>query len=207
MSSVPQIWRAVVQNGAMSDVSPAGPGLTVGLRAVEARDIPMMAEIRASRELGGQFNFAGPMTVATALEDLERRFGADGLQGSTSGQFVVTIDGTFAGDVGWRTARWGPSPQSVCPAIGIALLPQFRGRGVGSAAQRLFVSHLFNRTPANRIQADTAIENIAEQRALVKAGFLQEGIVRGCEWRNDEWHDHVLYGITRADWESTQQRT
>ncbi len=195
----------MVQNGAMPDTPPAAPGLTVGLRAVEARDLPFMAEIRASRELGGEFNFAGPMTVEQALEDLERRFAADGLQGSASGQFVVTIDGTFAGDVGWRTERWGPSPQSVCPTFGIALLPEFRGRGVGSAAQRLLVSHLFNRTPTNRIQADTAVDNIAEQRALVKAGFLQEGIVRGCEWRNEQWHDHVLYGITRADWEAPQQ--
>ena len=188
----------------MPDTPPAAPELTVGLRAVEARDLPTMAKIRASRDLGGEFNFAGPITVEQALEDLQRRFDLDGLQGSTSGQFVVTIDGTFAGDVGWRTERWGPSPQSVCPAIGIALLPQFRGRGVGSAAQRLFVSHLFNRTPANRIQADTAVDNIAEQRALVKAGFVQEGIVRGCEWRNEEWHDHALYGVTRADWELAQ---
>lgn len=188
----------------MADSTLPVTDMTVSLRAVDAGDLPIMAEIRASRELGGEFNFAGPISVERALQDLERRFEVDGLQGSTSGQFVVTIDGTFAGDLGWRPERWGPSPQSVCPAIGIALLPQFRGRGIGSAAQRLFVSHLFNRTPANRIQADTAMDNIAEQRALVKAGFVREGIVRGCEWRNEQWHDHVLYGIIRSDWELAQ---
>ncbi|WP_237330262.1 GNAT family N-acetyltransferase [Streptomyces sp. BA2] len=50
--------------------------------------------------------------------------------------------------------------------IGIRLLPEARGRGVGARAQRLLVRYLFAHTPVTRIEADTEAENTAERRAL-----------------------------------------
>jgi RimJ/RimL family protein N-acetyltransferase len=51
----------------------------------------------------------------------------------------------------------------------------------------------------NRIQAETEITNIAEQRALEKAGFTREGVARGAAFRAGQWHDNVLYGVLRAE--------
>ncbi|MDO9173446.1 MAG: GNAT family protein, partial [Actinomycetota bacterium] len=96
---------------------------------------------------------------------------------------------------------WGPSPGSECPAIGIALLPQHRGKGYGTIAQRLLVDHLFREYGVHRVQSDTAMDNPAEQRALEKAGFTREGVVRDAEERDGEYHDHVLYGMLRTEWE------
>lgn len=115
------------------------------------------------------------------------------------GELVVEADGEVAGTVSWRYQRWGPSEDSWCPAIGIALLPSQRGRGVGAAAQRALARHLLANLDVNRIEADTAADNIAEQRALEKAGFTREGIIRGCEWRNGRWHDHLLYSLLRHE--------
>ncbi len=177
--------------------------VTVSLRAVERADLLIMAEAAADPGRVGEHNFAGEPDSEKILQRLQKRFDSDGMLGTSSGQLVVTLGNTFVGDLSWRLERWGPSIKSACPAIGISLLPEFRGRGIGSIAQRLFAAHLFRQTPTNRVQADTALDNIAEQRALEKAGFVQEGIVRGCEWRNDRWHDHILYGITRKEWEAT----
>lgn len=115
------------------------------------------------------------------------------------GELVVEADGEVVGTVSWRYQKWGPSAQSWCPAIGIALLPAHRGRGLGALAQRALAHHLFEQFPVNRIEADTASDNIAEQRALEKAGFISEGVVRGCEWRDGQWHDHLLYSLLRSD--------
>ena len=51
----------------------------------------------------------------------------------------------------------------------------------------------------HRIQADTEVANIPEQRALEKAGFTREGVLRGIGWRDGAWRDGVTYSILRTD--------
>jgi RimJ/RimL family protein N-acetyltransferase len=51
----------------------------------------------------------------------------------------------------------------------------------------------------HRIEADTEVDNIAEQRALEKAGFTREGVMRGAGWRDGEYRDGVTYSILRTD--------
>ncbi len=79
------------------------------------------------------------------------------------------------------------------------MAPEFRGRGYGSAAQRLLVRYLFAHTQVNRVQAETEITNIAEQRALENAGFTREGVKRGATFRVGRWHDEVVYSVLRAE--------
>ena len=75
-----------------------------------------------------------------------------------------------------------------------------RGHGVGTEAQRQLVDLFFLHTTVNRVEAHTDVENLAEQRALEKAGFRQEGVVRGAQWREGTYHDGFLYSMLRADW-------
>jgi RimJ/RimL family protein N-acetyltransferase len=85
--------------------------------------------------------------------------------------------------------------------MGIGLVASARGKGYGTVAQRLLVDYLFAHTPAHRIEADTELENIAEQRALEKAGFTREGVIRQVVWRDGAWRDGVIYGILRGDFD------
>lgn len=182
---------------------------SVRLRPVREDDLAWMAEMASDASLVGEHNWAGEPRVRSEVEDdLRRRFRADGLDAPESGTLIVErSDGTPIGDVTWRTERWGPSARSACPAFGIALLPQFRGHGHGSAAQRLLVDHLFGRDPElHRVQTDTAVDNHAEQRSLEKIGMVREGVVRDAEFRNGTHHDHVLYSILRSEWEAGRTR-
>lgn len=79
------------------------------------------------------------------------------------------------------------------------LLPQARGRGYGTQAQRLLSRYLFAHTTAHRIWAWIETGNIAEQKALEKAGFTREGITRGAWWRDGAWRDGVIYSLLRTD--------
>ena len=137
-------------------------------------------------------------------EELREQLTANGMTGPDHGALIVAMDdGTAIGDVSWRTERWGPSIRSRCPAIGVALLPDFRGRGFGTVAQRLLVDRLFtNNLELHRVQSDTAADNIAEHRALGKVGFIVEGRVRDAEFRDGRFHDHLLYSVLRSEWES-----
>jgi GNAT superfamily N-acetyltransferase len=101
------------------------------------------------------------------------------------------------GFMNWRRRPAGPV--AYCWVIGIALLPGARGHGYGTQAHRLLVRYLFAHTPVHRIQADTEVDNIPEQRALEKAGFTREGVLRGIGWRDGAWRDGVTYSILRTD--------
>ncbi|MCX6395138.1 MAG: GNAT family protein [Propionibacteriales bacterium] len=117
------------------------------------------------------------------------------------GSVGIVENGAVVGTVGWHWVQWGPSAGSRCPMIGISLVAAARGRGIGSEAQRQVVDLLFRATASNRVEAHTDVTNIAEQRALEKAGFTREGLVRGAQWRNGAYHDGYLYSILRNEWE------
>lgn len=108
--------------------------------------------------------------------------------------------GELCGCVTWIWERWGPNAQSRNPMIGIWLAAHARGRGLGAAAQRELCDLFFRHTTVNRVEAHTDVENIAEQRALERAGFTREGTIRGAQWRDGAYRDGFLYSILRHDW-------
>ena len=180
------------------------PAARIGLRAPTEDDLAWMAAMESDPAQVGEHNWAGEPLVAAEVEAyLRSRLEGEGFVRADRGLLLVELDGSVPiGDVSWRTEQWGPSTRSRCPAIGIALLPEFRGRGFGREAQRLLIDYLFERDPdLHRVQSDTAVDNIAEQRALLAIGMVEEGRVRDAEYRAGRFHDHLLYGILRCEWE------
>lgn len=113
------------------------------------------------------------------------------------------MDGQLSGVVSWRWQQWGPNQSSRNPMIGIRLNADARGRGVGTVAQRMLVDLFFRHVATNRVEAHTDVENVAEQRALSKAGFTQEGTTRGAQWRAGAYRDGLMYSILRAEWDGS----
>ncbi|GAB3469752.1 GNAT family N-acetyltransferase [Actinophytocola sediminis] len=103
------------------------------------------------------------------------------------------------GGVSWHAVDYGGTLGCSAWNIGIALLPGDRGRGVGSTAQRLLAEHLFATTEVDRVEASTDVDNIAEQKALAKAGFTREGVLRGAQLRGGLRRDLVHFGKLRTD--------
>jgi RimJ/RimL family protein N-acetyltransferase len=183
----------------------AAESARITLRPVREDDIGWMARMTTDARLVGEHNWSGLERTSDEVEaELRARLSADGFDGDADGTLVVDFDGsTPIGDVSWRTERWGPSPRSACPAIGISLLPEHRGHGHGTVAQALLVDHLFTRDPElHRVQSDTAADNPAEQRALTKIGMVEEGRIRDAEYRDGTFHDHLVYSVLRAEWEA-----
>jgi len=126
-----------------------------------------------------------------------RRFATDGYLGADGGRLMIEVEsGEAAGFVDWtagtfvRERHW---------EIGIVLLPQLRGRGIGSRAQVLLCDYLFSHTPVQRIQAGTHPENVAEQKALQRAGFQLDGVIRATDFRDGQWRNTLLYSRLRGD--------
>jgi RimJ/RimL family protein N-acetyltransferase len=126
-----------------------------------------------------------------------RQWAESSLLGDSGGTLIAWHGTDRAGAISWRKVRTGPTAFSW--AIGIGLVPQLRGRGIGSQAHRLLARYLFAHTQVNRIEATTEVTNVAEQRALEKSGFTREGVVRGSTFRQGRWHDQVLYSVLRDE--------
>lgn len=121
-------------------------------------------------------------------------------RGTASRAVVLDAEtGHLLGAVSWHAVGYGGSVGCAAWNIGIELMPDARGRGVGTTAQRLLAEHLFATTELDRVEAGTDVDNAAERRALEKAGFRQDGVVRGAQLRGGRRRDMALYGVLRTD--------
>jgi RimJ/RimL family protein N-acetyltransferase len=165
----------------------------VRLRPVRLDDAELL-ELWQSAEYRGEFNDFG-----IPMRPVRERIQEGGLVNSQGGTLIVegVADRKPIGTVSWRQVRYGPNPEAVAWNIGIGLIPEARGHGFGTEAQRVLVEHLFATTPVQRIEATTDVDNVAEQRSLEKAGFQKEGVLRRAQYRPGGWHDLVIYACVR----------
>ena len=166
----------------------------VRLRPVEERDLDALGRIDTDPAVSEPFEWRGFRDPRAR----RRRWEQDGYLGDEDSLLVVGLpDGTFAGIVVWRWIVSSGPPG--CVQIGILLFPEHRGRGLGTTAQRLLADYLFSTTAANRLEATTEIDNVAEHRALERAGFVREGMLRGRGFVRGQWRDGYMYARLRDD--------
>jgi RimJ/RimL family protein N-acetyltransferase len=118
---------------------------------------------------------------------------------------ITLLDRTevAVGDLSAHAVWYGPTPGSRSLNIGISIVNEYRGKGIGGIAQRLLADELHQQGIV-RVEAQTDIENFAEQKALEKAGFKYEGTLRKAQARIDGLHDiqvwsHIYSGKIDSD--------
>lgn len=115
------------------------------------------------------------------------------------GRLAVVAESELCGEVSWHWTQWGPNAASRCVMVGILLDTAARGQGIGPKALAKLTELFFSHTTVNRVEAHTDVENRSAQRALEKAGFSREGVVRGAQWRAGAYRDGVLFSCLRDD--------
>jgi RimJ/RimL family protein N-acetyltransferase len=178
------------------DAGTLRPDRDIRLRPATPDDAELFTLWSSSPHYTGEFNDFGLARGRPYLELITKHE----LIGPNGGTLMVErIAGNAAiGTVSWRQVRYGPTPESVAWNIGISLIPEMRGLGFGSIAQRLLAEYLFATTSVNRIEAGTDVDNLAEHRALEKAGFIRDGVLRGAQHRAGAWHDLAIYSVVRG---------
>lgn len=170
---------------------------SVTLRPVERDDIALLDAWRNDRRHEAEYgDFMAMHRRRTSNQD---RWDLDGLLTEQEGQLLICLDDEPVGVLQWHGVQYGPNRGSIALSLGIAIQPAARGRGVGSRAQRLLADYLFEQTLTQRVEASTDVTNLPEQRALEKAGFRRDGVLRGAQFRLGEWHDMVVYSRLRTD--------
>jgi len=169
----------------------------VRLRDVTLDDADLLDRWATEAAGRGGFNDFGQAPEPTDRDVLR----SGPLRNERNGVLIVerAADGEPIGSVGWHRVGYGPNPESAAWNFGIELVPEARGQGFGSEAQRQLADYLFATTDANRVEASTDVTNIAEQRALENAGFTREGTARGAQFRAGAYRDLITYARLRSD--------
>jgi RimJ/RimL family protein N-acetyltransferase len=165
----------------------------VTLRPLAEADLVILERLTQDPAAIGEFGWLG----WRQLGRYRRSWAENRLISDDNGVLLVVRGPDRLGIVSWRKVP--STPDYHYWNIGIALLPEARGKGFGTQAQRLLARYLFAHTTVQRIEAATEVGNVAEQRALEKAGFTREGVLRSVGWRDGAYRDGIWYSMLRTD--------
>ena len=161
-------------------------GKSVNLRIVEREDLPLLHEWDNNPESKGEFEQLREWTKT----DLEKLY--DNLKDS-QWFFIERKDGTKVGDIVHVLSAGEVE-------IGYFVVPNERKKGYATESIMIMIDYLFLSKNLERIQAKTDPENIASCKALEKAGFKREGILRKTFFNRGKWKDDCMYSILREEW-------
>ncbi len=162
------------------------------LRPLEEKDLELLQKWNKPEVRGPyqEFHFQSP-------RQLRREFEEHGF--CTDSRAVLMIDGRNLGPVG---VVYMTRIREGVYALGLVLGEQeHHNQGIGTAALRLAVDHIFCNYPAMRIEAETDQDNRPAQRVLEKAGFSREAQLRSWRFHHGQWRDFWLFSVLRWQWE------
>ncbi len=176
-------------------------GETIGLRARQEKDVPIL-------ESG-------------LYDDVATRMRADSrpwrpiAPGSAASPYAVTDPGDDAacfsvvrladGQLAGEALLWGIDLHNRVAHLGLALLPEFRGRGMGTDVVRVLCRYGFAVRGLHRLQIETLADNDAMLRAGAGNGFIREGTLRRAAWADGRFLDEAVLGLLATEW--TAQHT
>jgi len=167
----------------------------VVLRARTDDDLDVLFSIAADLDTWEERGAEGPapLTRERYLARVARTATDDAAGGAMS--FVIDVDGSAVG----VATLFGIDTLARHAEAGISLVPDARGRGIGTVAILQLVEFGFVRRNLRRIHLQAIASNAGALRAYEKAGFVVEGRQREHAWVRGAYEDIVLMGILRSD--------
>lgn len=118
---------------------------------------------------------------------------------------IHTLDGDrLIGEIGFEEEELPYGETFV--AIGIGEQENW-GKGYGSDAMRIILRYAFTELNLQRVSLTVSEYNPRAVQSYLKVGFLEEGRLRSCEYRDGRRYDLIYMGILRGEWEDRQEES
>jgi RimJ/RimL family protein N-acetyltransferase len=166
----------------------------VSLRARTEADRDVQYRLAADLETWEERNPDPPRPLTRAQFDARQARGASDDDPDAAVAFMIDVDGVAVG----AASLFGFDSFARHAEMGINLLPEARGLGIGTAAIKQLVDFGFVRRNLRRIHLQAIASNAAAIRAYEKAGFTIEGRRREHAYVRGRYEDIVLMSILRA---------
>ncbi len=112
------------------------------------------------------------------------------------GRFVIEVDGQPVGSMRFERVN---ERSRIAQLGGLAVHPDFQGRGVAADAARQVVHHLVRGLGFHRLQLETYGFNERAMAHAERVGFTREGVKRKAYLYEGAWVDGVLFGLVQED--------
>lgn len=167
----------------------------VRMRPLKEEDAPELTRLLNDLQV---VRYLEDIVLPYTLEDARAYiFFARGM-GSSGRDFAIEYEGRFAGCV---TARYGQGVRCKSALIGYWLGQEYWGRGIAAQAIGQMTQFLFEKRKMERVWAQVCAANAASCRALEKAGFCREGILKNYFFIEGQLQDCYVYACLREKWE------
>ena len=176
-------------------------GRRVVLRAMEAADAPLLHQWANDPAI---WHLLGGWHMPTSPEGTRAWIAAQS-PGSPDQRFAVTLDGALLGTANLVEIDWKNRHAHHGMMIGD---PAHRGQGIGTDTIMAIMRHAFDEMGMERLDTTIIEYNEASQRAYCgRCGWQVEGRQRRWFFRQGQWWDRLLAGITRDDYRALCVRT
>jgi RimJ/RimL family protein N-acetyltransferase len=166
--------------------------MSVTFRRATSADVPFLVALLTHAEVEPFLAAAGTKTADGLLAEL-----AEGeADPAERGRFVLELDGERAGSVAFHRVN---RRSRIAHLSGLAVLPDFRGRGLADEGALLVVHHLFDELAFHRLELEVYGFNERAMKHAERIGYVREGIRRRAYERDGEWVDGVRFGLLRED--------
>jgi RimJ/RimL family protein N-acetyltransferase len=164
----------------------------VAIRRAAPDDVDFIAGLLAHDEVEPFLSARRPRGREELTELVER----SRRDPQSAGVFVIEADGQRAGLMEFETAN---ERSRIAYLGGLALHPDYRGRGLAEEAARELQRHLLLDLGFHRLQLEIYGFNDRAIRHAERIGFVREGVKRRAYRRHGGWHDGVMFGLVRED--------
>jgi ribosomal-protein-alanine N-acetyltransferase len=164
------------------------------LRKWRLGDAPSIARFADNEKIANNLRdaFPHPYTLADAERYVSSCLDADESAGF---QRVIEVNGEAAGNI---SIQCGSDVYCKSAELGYWLAEPYWGQGIMTAAIRQICKEAFARYDIVRIYAEPFARNTGSRRALEKAGFALEGVLRQSVCKNGVLGDSCVYALLGA---------
>ena len=177
-------------------------GKIVKLRAIEYEDLDMLREMANdpwTESMVGGWSF--PISSKEQIEWYEKL-----LKNQSSIQLIIETkeDGPI-GFTGLRDIDW----KNRCADGGIKITNRKNmSKGIATDSYMTILRYAFYELQLNRVNGSILDYNKASQHVLLdKVGYKQEGVRRKAVFKTGRYHDSILVGILKEDYEEKLKET
>ncbi len=171
-------------------------GKKVMLRAVEEEDLEMLRELTNSPDYEKMIvGWSFPISK----REQQEWFANCKNSLSRLRYTIVTADDGPVGMIGLRDIDWKNGSAS---GLGMRIAKkEIRTKGLATDAWMTLMRYAFDELRLNRINGSALDYNVISQHVCTKVGFKEEGRQRKAIFKNGEYHDLILYGCLKSDYE------
>src|SRR5215475_4483736 len=130
-----------------------------------------------------------PRSLEIELVAYDKRIAEQTDDASATDFAIQAIDGGQLLGVG---NLWGIDAHNRLAHVGIALLPDARGKSYATDVLRVLCDYAFRIRGLNRLGLETLVNNAPMIAAARKAGFVEEGVLRDHAWLAGEFVDEAF---------------